>query len=128
MSRQLSVLSTTARAIRLSTRRGYASAAAEGGYFAERQAVKEHAQQTKDLWRRISFFVCVPATLVCVAWVRKVEAEHGAHIEHIKEENGGELPEVPEYDYLNKRERPFPWGMNSLFFNAHTNKDMSNGE
>lgn len=57
--------------------------------------------------------------LVCIAWVRKVEAEHGAHIEHIKEENGGELPEVPEYDYMNKRERPFPWGMNSLFFNAH---------
>lgn len=57
--------------------------------------------------------------LVCIAWVRKVETEHAEHIEHIKEENGGELPEVPVYDYLHKREKPFPWGFNTLFFNPH---------
>lgn len=56
---------------------------------------------------------------VCVAWVYNAEAEHAAHIEHIKEENGGELPETPAYDYLNRRSKPFPWGPNTLFFNPH---------
>ncbi|KAF8585579.1 mitochondrial cytochrome c oxidase subunit VIa, partial [Ramaria rubella] len=77
--------------------------------------------ETTDLWRKISLYVCAPATLVCVAWVRNVEAEHTNHLEHIKEENGGELPETPQYDYLHKRAKPFPWGMNSLFYNPHVN-------
>ena len=37
---------------------------------------------------------------------------------HARHENGGELPEVPAYDYLNRRVKPFPWGPNSLFWNA----------
>jgi hypothetical protein len=43
--------------------------------------------------------------------------EHKAHAEHEREANGGELPEVPAYEHLNRRVKPFPWGMNSLFFN-----------
>ena len=54
-----------------------------------------------------------------IAWVRNVEAEHAEHQEHIKEENGGQLPEVPAYEYMNKRLKAFPWGPNSLFFNPH---------
>jgi len=57
--------------------------------------------------------------------VSKVESEHSEHLEHIKHDNGGELPPTPEYPYLNKRAKPFPWGMNSLFYNPHANKDMS---
>jgi cytochrome c oxidase subunit 6a len=45
--------------------------------------------------------------------------EHAAHIEHIKVENDGKLPDIPEYEYMNRRVKPFPWGMNSLFFNPH---------
>ena len=30
----------------------------------------------------------------------KVEAKHAAHQAHILEENGGELPERPDYEYL----------------------------
>ena len=56
---------------------------------------------------------------VCVAWVYNTETEHAAHIEHIKEENGGELPETPAYDFINRRSKPFPWGPNSLFYNPH---------
>ncbi|EGO05216.1 COX6A, subunit VIa of cytochrome c oxidase [Serpula lacrymans var. lacrymans S7.3] len=95
-------------------------------YVAKRNAVKAHAQDTTNLWRRISFFVCVPGTLVTLAWVRNAEAEHAEHQEHLKHENGGELPEIPGYDYMNRRVKPFPWGMNSLFFNPHVNKDMAN--
>jgi len=57
--------------------------------------------------------------------VTKVESEHSEHLEHIKHDNGGELPPTPEYPYLNKRAKQLHWGMNSLFFNAHANKDMS---
>ena len=51
-----------------------------------------------------------------VAYVRNLEMEHAAHIEHLKHEHGGEIPK-PEYSYLNHRAKPFPWGNNSLFFN-----------
>lgn len=60
-----------------------------------------------------------------IAYVRNVEAEHEAHLEHLKHENGGQLPPKPEYSYLIKRAKPFPWGPNSLFFNPRVNKDMS---
>ena len=45
-------------------------------------------------------------------------------LESSQEEHGGELPPVPEYPYLNKRGKPFPWGMNSLFFNPHVSGDF----
>lgn len=45
--------------------------------------------------------------------------EHKVHLDHLRAENDGHLPEVPSYDYLNKRGKPYPWGMNSLFFNPH---------
>lgn len=55
--------------------------------------------------------------VVGAAWVKKAEDAHHEHVEHIKHENDGHLPEPPAYPYLNKRDKPFPWGMNSLFFN-----------
>ncbi|KAI9512831.1 COX6A, subunit VIa of cytochrome c oxidase, partial [Russula earlei] len=61
-----------------------------------------------------------------IAWVRNVEAEHAEHEEHLKKEHGGHLPEVPGYDYLNKRVKPYPWGPNSLFFNPHVRPQPSN--
>ncbi|OCB86170.1 mitochondrial cytochrome c oxidase subunit VIa [Sanghuangporus baumii] len=83
------------------------------------------ATETTNLWRKISFFVAVPTTLLGTLWVYRVESEHAEHEAHIRAEHGGELPPVPAYDYLNKRAKPFPWGANSLFFNAHTNKDLT---
>lgn len=50
-------------------------------------------------------------------WVYQTEVEHGKHLDHLREENGGTLPQPPDYEYLNRRVKPFPWGMNSLFFN-----------
>ncbi|KAH8120459.1 mitochondrial cytochrome c oxidase subunit VIa [Phellopilus nigrolimitatus] len=90
--------------------------------------VEHHAAETTELWRKISFFVAVPTTILALLWVRRVENEHAEHQAHIKAEHGGEVPPVPEYHYLNKRAKPFPWGMNSLFFNPHANKDMNEAE
>ena len=75
--------------------------------------------------------------IVTALWVRNVEKEHAEHEAHLRHENDGKLPEPPAYEYLNVRrtyyhclgltsvcscsgtDRPFPWGMNSLFFNPH---------
>ncbi|TEB04010.1 mitochondrial cytochrome c oxidase subunit VIa, partial [Coprinellus micaceus] len=103
---------------RAAPRRGFSTEpAALKQYLAEEQALQHHAARTTDLWRKISYFVCIPGIAVCTAWVYNAEKEHAAHIEHLKHENGGELPETPAYDYLNRRGKPFPWGMNSLFWN-----------
>ncbi|KAF8202974.1 cytochrome c oxidase, subunit VIa [Pholiota molesta] len=94
-------------------------------YVAADKALQHHAAEASDLWRKISFYVAIPSIIVCTAWVYNAEAEHKAHIEHIKEENGGHLPEPPAYDYMNRRSKPYPWGPNTLFFNPEVNKDMS---
>ncbi|KAK9900032.1 mitochondrial cytochrome c oxidase subunit VIa [Cystobasidium minutum MCA 4210] len=107
-------------------RRNYSVATAKSGNtgnaFAEaRQAQKEHAGGAADLWKKISFYVAIP--LVAVGYVNSnnLMAEHEAHVEHIKEENGGELPERIVYPYMNKRDKEFPWGNNTLFYNPHAN-------
>lgn len=43
------------------------------------------------------------AVLVTTLWVINVEKEHAAHDAHIREEHGGDLPEIPRYPYLNIR-------------------------
>ncbi|KAI6047720.1 cytochrome c oxidase subunit VIa-domain-containing protein [Pisolithus marmoratus] len=86
------------------------------------------AKASTELWRKISYYVAFPSIIVCMAWVYNVEHEHHIHEEHEKELHGGKLPEPPAYEYLNRRVKPFPWGSNSLFFNAETNKDMSQEE
>ncbi|WVQ85272.1 hypothetical protein IAT38_007437 [Cryptococcus sp. DSM 104549] len=103
--------------------RGFATAssAGENDFVRKRLAVRAHAAETTDLWRKISFFVCLPGVLVGAIWTYKVEAAHAEHFEHIKHENGGELPEKPVYEYMNVRVKPFPWGHQSLFFNPEVN-------
>ncbi|KAH0838229.1 mitochondrial cytochrome c oxidase subunit VIa [Lanmaoa asiatica] len=99
------------------------------GYFAQLQALREHAAHTTDLWRKISFYVAFPATLVTCAWVYNIESEHAAHEGPLIEENSGTLPQPPPYPYLNRRVKPFPWGgNNTLFFNSTYNKDMDKAD
>ncbi|EIM92611.1 X15341 cytochrome C oxidase subunit [Stereum hirsutum FP-91666 SS1] len=93
-------------------------------WAAKREAIKEHANGTTDLWRKISYFVAVPAIVACTLWVRNTENDHSEHMDHLRAENDGHLPQPPDYPYLNRRNKPFPWGPNSLFFNPHVNKDM----
>ncbi|KAF8078701.1 COX6A, subunit VIa of cytochrome c oxidase [Lyophyllum atratum] len=104
--------------------RSYTSTPAYKSYLAEQAALEHHAAETSDLWRKISFFVCLPGIAVCTAWVYNAEVEHHHHLDHLRAENDGNLPEVPGFEYMNRRIKPFPWGMNSLFFNPHMNKNL----
>ncbi|KAI6162103.1 COX6A, subunit VIa of cytochrome c oxidase [Pisolithus thermaeus] len=108
----------TVRAVPRGSRK-FATDATGGDYFAKRQAIQEHAQASTELWRKISYYVAFPSIVVCMAWV---------YNQHEKELHGGKLPEAPAYEYLNRRVKPFPWGNNSLFFNAEVNKDMEEEE
>ncbi|KAH9846818.1 mitochondrial cytochrome c oxidase subunit VIa [Lenzites betulinus] len=122
----MSMLAARRAALRAAPRvRNFSAAAGKSNYRQELDATVHHAAETTELWRKISYFVCLPAIAVCTLWVRNVEAEHEAHQEHLLEANGGKLPEPPAYEYLNRRAGgPFPWGNNTLFFNPKVNKDM----
>ncbi|KAG8914167.1 Cytochrome c oxidase subunit 6A, mitochondrial [Tulasnella sp. 408] len=85
---------------------GVAAAGTPNEWVAKRNAVQAHA-----------------ALVVAAVYTKRVEDEHHAHMEHLKHERGDEP--LPEYSYMNKRQKPFPWGMNTLFFNPEVNKDMS---
>ncbi|KAJ3491039.1 hypothetical protein NLI96_g987 [Meripilus lineatus] len=108
--------------------RGFAAAAGDvtkSSWTEKQVALKAHAAETANLWRKISFFVCIPGILIASVWVRNLEAEHAEHEAHIRAENDGHLPEGPAYEYMTRRVKPFPWGPNSLFFNPHAQKDLS---
>ncbi|ESK97980.1 cytochrome c oxidase subunit via [Moniliophthora roreri MCA 2997] len=107
--------------------RGFASEVptqTKNAYVTHLEAVEHHAAETTELWRKISYYVCIPAIAVCSAWVYNLESEHKHHIDHLIEENGGEYPQPPAYEYLNIRRKPFPWGMNSLFFNPEVQRNL----
>ncbi|KAI9634999.1 cytochrome c oxidase, subunit VIa [Dioszegia hungarica] len=108
-------------------------AAGENEFVAKRAAMREHATQTTDLWKKISFFVCIPGIAVCALWTYKAEMAHKAHAAHAGNHAGGgdhgedATDEEAEhggrkvYSYMNIRNKPFPWGMQTLFFNPEIN-------
>ncbi|KAF5385488.1 hypothetical protein D9757_005371 [Collybiopsis confluens] len=102
-----------------------ATTKSSNAFLANIEAVEHHAAETTELWRKISWYVCIPAIAVCSAWVYNLEMEHKSHLEHEKAENDGKIVLPPAYEYLNMRRKPYPWGPNSLFFNPETQKDLS---
>ena len=86
-----------------------------------RLAIEHHAAQSAELWRKITYYVAFPAIIIALLNAKNLAAEHEAHIEHMKEENGGELPERIVYPYFNKREKDLPWGPYTPFYNPRVN-------
>lgn len=65
------------------------------------------------VWKRLSFFVALPAIGLCML---------NAYLKH-QEEHDHPRQEFIKYDYLRRREKRFPWGEGnkSLFHNPHVN-------
>lgn len=106
---------TTLRQANQLARRRYATATG-GDFQAERQAVKQHAADTSSLWRKISIWVCIPATIVCTVNAYNLAKEHEAHqAEH--------PTEMIAYPYRNIRVKNFPWGDGdkTIFWNDNVN-------
>ncbi|XP_017492413.1 PREDICTED: cytochrome c oxidase subunit 6A1, mitochondrial [Rhagoletis zephyria] len=72
----------------------------------------EHSGGYK-VWKRLSFFVALPAVGLCML---------NAYLKH-QEEHDHPRDEFVKYDYLRRREKRFPWGdgNKSLFHNPHVN-------
>jgi len=105
-------------------RQNYATAGGEAlgeAFVKEREAIKSHAASSSELWRKITYYVAFPSIVLALVNAYNLAKEHEHHIEHIKEQNGGELPERIHYDYLNIRNKSFPWGNQTLFYNPKTN-------
>ncbi|CAD6571632.1 MAG: Cytochrome c oxidase subunit 6A, mitochondrial [Cyphobasidiales sp. Tagirdzhanova-0007] len=133
------VLPRTARSYSVAT----AKAGAEGNEFvAAREAQKEHAGGSADLWRKISYFVALPMVVVAYVNVRNMEAEHAEHAKHEEHEETERI----SYPYMGKLDKEFPWGKHStpslppakfctdidcaaaLFFNPRINIDRDASE
>ncbi|KAI8369207.1 cytochrome c oxidase, subunit VIa [Choanephora cucurbitarum] len=90
------------------------TAAAEGDFVAQRNAVKEHAASSASTWKKISIFVVIPAL---VATSINTYNLYEAHLEHQKHHP----KEWVKYPYINFRARQAFWGPESLFFNPNVN-------
>lgn len=72
---------------------------------------------TTDLWRKISYYICIPAVILTTLWVYKLEKAHEEHHQAMmwvlrrgtrltcSDANGGEEPERKVYSYMNIRNK-----------------------
>jgi len=73
-----------------------------------------HKPGSDLMWKRIFFFVCIPAILLSAVNTYLAEKEHHAHFER---------PEFRPMEYMYVRKKPFPWGdgNHTLFHNPKVN-------
>ncbi|KAI2468148.1 mitochondrial cytochrome c oxidase subunit VIa [Annulohypoxylon bovei var. microspora] len=92
--------------------------ATENAFVKERQAVKEHASATTELWRKISIYGVVPALILASVNAYTLWNEHWEHWSHMPP-----LEERVEYSYQNIRSKNFPWGDGdkTVFWNKSVN-------
>ena len=77
--------------------------------FAESlRATEDHAGSTSGLWKKITFFVAVPAIIAAGVNTYFVEKEHFHHIEEKAKIPDDDWP--TQYEYQNIRTKPFFWG------------------
>ncbi|KAG0172657.1 Cytochrome c oxidase subunit 6A, mitochondrial [Apophysomyces sp. BC1034] len=94
------------------------SEATVSAFAAEREAVKHHAAESAETWKKISIFVCIPALLFSGFNAKNLYEKHLEHLAH-------HAPEFVNYEYMNWRCRDFFWGKESLFFNPKVNHPAS---
>ncbi|KAF3917293.1 hypothetical protein AA313_de0207059 [Arthrobotrys entomopaga] len=102
---------------RQALRRTYASQA--GSTFTkEREAVKAHAAQSSELWRKLSLYVAIPALIISSINAYNLWNEHWEHESHLPPKE-----ERPQYAYMNIRNKKYPFGdgNKTLFWNDNVN-------
>ncbi|KAI9839087.1 MAG: Cytochrome c oxidase subunit 6A, mitochondrial [Thelocarpon superellum] len=92
--------------------------AADNAFNRERQAIKDHAAATSDLWRKLSIYVVIPALIIGSLNAWNLWSAHWEHWAHMPP-----LEERPEYPYQNLRTKNFFWGDGdkTLFWNDEVN-------
>ncbi|KAF2482053.1 cytochrome c oxidase subunit VIa [Neohortaea acidophila] len=101
------------------------SGATDNAFNRERQAVKEHAAATSDLWRKLAIYVTVPALILAGVNAWRLWDEHWEHKSHEPP-----VEERVEYPYMNIRTKNFFWGDGdkTLFWNDKVNHHKKDGE
>lgn len=87
-------------------------------FITEREAMKKHAGESSELWKKLSLYGIPPFLLLGSINAYNLWNEHWEHWEHMPP-----LPERPEYPYQNIRTKNFFWGDGdqSLFWNDFVN-------
>ncbi|ETN66413.1 cytochrome c oxidase, subunit VIA [Anopheles darlingi] len=103
------IMSLVSHILRRSISQSIAKQAQVGGP----SAVAGHEAGGYKVWKKLSFFVAMPAVGLCML---------NAYLKH-QEEHGHPRPEFVKYEHLRIRNKRFPWGEGnkSLFHNPHTN-------
>ncbi|EDK42741.1 hypothetical protein PVL30_000885 [Lodderomyces elongisporus] len=83
-----------------------------------------HSEGITNLWKKLTYFVAIPAILLVAIPVGKVEMEHAKHREHQRHMSDEEWPQ--QYEYQNIRAKPFFWGDGdkTLFWNSDVNRHI----
>ncbi|CAF9909366.1 MAG: Cytochrome c oxidase subunit 6A, mitochondrial [Heterodermia speciosa] len=92
--------------------------AADNAFNRERRAVKLHAAESSDLWRKLMIYVTLPCLLLAALNAKNLWDEHWEHEKHRPP-----LEERVQYSYQNIRTKAFPWGDGdkTLFWNDKVN-------
>lgn len=83
-----------------------------------------HSKGVTDLWKRITYFVAIPALILTAIPVTKTELHHAEHRKHLRELSDEEWP--TQYEYQNLRQKKFFWGDGdkTLFWNSDVNRHV----
>ncbi|QDS68476.1 hypothetical protein FKW77_010843 [Venturia effusa] len=92
--------------------------AEDNAFNRERAAVKQHAAESSDLWRKLSLYVAIPCLIIASANAYTLWNEHWEHEAHRPPPE-----ERPQYEYMNIRNKLYPWGdgHKTLFWNDKVN-------
>ncbi|KAL9065134.1 MAG: hypothetical protein Q9161_008425 [Pseudevernia consocians] len=77
----------------------------DNAFNRERLAVKHHAAQSADLWRKLCIYIVIPALIIGSLNAKNLWDEHWEHWEHLPP-----LEERVQYPYMNIRTKAYPWG------------------
>ncbi|CAH2351036.1 cytochrome c oxidase subunit 13, mitochondrial [[Candida] railenensis] len=99
--------------------------AKKGAEFIKKYEEKvHHSEGVTNLWKKITYFVAIPAILLAAVPIINIELHHAKHREHQKHLSDEEWP--TQYDYQNIRNKKFFWGDGdkTLFWNNDCNRHI----
>lgn len=119
------------QALKANGRRFYAAAfkpdAAKGAAFAKSlDENMQHSAAASATWKKITMALALPAILIALIPVYRVEEEHAKHRKVLKTIPDDKWPK--EYSYQNVRRNKFFWGDGdkTVFWNQGVNRHIKN--
>jgi len=87
-------------------------------FVKEREAVKHHAAESSELWKKLTYFIAIPSIIVAGVNAYGLWNKHWEHWAHMPP-----LEERTEYPYQNIRTKNYFWGDGdkTLFWNEKVN-------